>query len=157
VGYLKFVRRTDGTGGVLDQTTLALDASTPLPSDFKQVPDPVLTKIQVDALFFPSTALTSEDNWQAARRAAVARLEVLRSALKYRPVQVKNMARGVAVIPNVHQNFGDLVQVAENGVTENVILENCCLLESSVDGPAGVPGIVCVLIFGQVCESLTPS
>lgn len=157
MSYLKFVRRTDGTGSVLDQTTLALDASTPLPSDFKQVPDPVLTKIQVEALFFPSTALSTEDNYQLARRQAVARLEALRSALKYRPVQVKNMARGVAVIPNVHQNFGDLVQIAEDGTTEAAILENCCLLESSIDGPANVPGIVCVLVFGRVCDALTPA
>ncbi|HLO42637.1 MAG TPA: hypothetical protein VK176_16560 [Phycisphaerales bacterium] len=154
--HLKFIRKTDGTGSTLSTTVLALDGTDPLPCDYQQVPDAVLTKIQVKALYFSATAITTQDSHQAARRAVVARLEVLRDALCYKPVTVKQLARGVAVIPNVHQNFGDLVEMNEDGTTANVILANCCLLEASVEDSGVVPGLAVVLVFGRVCDALTP-
>lgn len=153
---LKFHRRASGTGGVLNTVILGLDDGvTHIDGEYRQTPDPVLTKIEARFHFFPYLAATSEATFNEARRIVVAELERLRSECNFKPIAVKTLARGLAVIPNTLENFGDLVYVTTSGDT--IVLANCCLMDAAiVEDSAAINGITIALTFGRVCDSLTP-
>lgn len=153
---IRFVLKENGTGSVISTTKLGLDDTTEVPCEFRAVPDQVLNKVEVRCHYFPGTTVTDGATFNTARALVVARMEALKVALRWKPPVVKPMARGVAVMPNVFNNFGDLVQAATNGsATTTNILTNCTLVDAAVvDDDAAINGITLSLTFGKVSASM---
>lgn len=153
-GELKFRRRSGGTGAVLSETYLSVDGATPIPSDYAQDPDPVLTRYSVQAHYFTSIDLSDANAAREARRRVVARLDELKASLRWRgqPI-VRTLGRGKATMPNVYDNFGDLVMASASG--DSLLLNNCALYDASiVDDSARVQGIAVRLTFARVCDAM---
>lgn len=154
-GEIKFLRRSGGTGAVLATTYLSLDGATPIQSDYRQDADPVLTRYSVRAHYFTSIDLSNADAAREARRLVVERLDNLKSALGWRgaPV-VRQLGRGKARMPNIYDNFGDLVMTSASG--DSLLLDNCTLFDSAVeDDAAMVEGIVLRMTFARVCDAMS--
>lgn len=153
-GEIKFKRRTNGTGGILSTTSLSIDGSTPIPSDYRQEADGALTKYVVLAHYFTSLDLGVPDIAREARRLVVARLDTIKSALLWRgaPI-VRQLGMGKAFMPNVYNNFGDLVASSTTG--DSLLLDNCVLYDAGIeDDQAMVEGIVLRLTFARVCDAM---
>jgi len=153
-GELKFRRRTGGTGAILSETYLSVDGAAPIPSDYAQDPDPSLTRYSVYAHYFTDVDLSNPNSAREARRRVVARIDELKSALGWRgqPI-VRQLGRGRASMPNVYDNFGDLVMTSASG--DSLILDNCALLDASIaDDSARVQGIAIRLTFARVCDAM---
>lgn len=154
-GEIKFVRRSNGTGAVLSTTSLSIDSGTAIPSDYRQDPDQVLSKYSVRVHYFTSIDLSDPDAAREARRLVVARLDNLKSVLRWRgsPV-VRQLGRGKAIMPNVYDNFGDLVMASLSG--DSTLLNNCTLFDATVDDDtAMVAGIALRLTFARVCDAMS--
>lgn len=148
---VKFKQRTGGTGTVNTVTTLALSDDTGgLPADFVTVADPLLRKVAVRVHYFPAASLSRAD----ARRSCVARADALKSSLNFRVPTVHPLARGKVAVPNLYDNFGDLVHNA--GSPETVILNNCTLFDVTIDDDGLADGCTLVLTFGRPSDILTP-
>jgi hypothetical protein len=146
---LKFERRTNGTGTVLDTTFLGHnETSTGAPAMWSFQPDGMLIKCVVETFYFADPTQTNAQQ----RVAAVKYIEDLRSALLYRPIIVKELARGKAVMPRIVQNFGTLVLHSPS----TTLLTNCTLIEASVSDDVGINGIGIRLVFGRVADAATP-
>ena len=153
-GELKFIRRSGGTGAILSTTYLSMDGATPLPSDYGQDPDTVLTKYRVRVHYFTSISLSSAASAREARRLVVERLDDLKQSLLWRGVPiVRQLGRGKATMPNIYDNFGDLVMTSASG--DSLLLDNCVLYESGIDDDAEmVEGIALRLVFARVCDAM---
>lgn len=148
---VKFKHRTGGTGTVNTITVLAVDDTVGnLPADFVAVADPQLRKVAVRAHYFPSASLSRQD----ARRACVQRADDLKTALNFRVPIVHQLARGKVKVPNLYDNFGDLVHNA--GSPETVILDNCTLFDVSIEDDGLAPGCTLILTFGRAADILMP-
>lgn len=146
---VKFKQRTNGNGAVNTVTTLALsDTAGSLPAEFVAVADPLLKKVAVRVHYFPSDS----SSYLAARRAAVLRADALKSALNFRVPQVRPLARGKVSVPNIYDNFGDLVY--DEGSPNVVILDNCTLFDVSIDDDGLSRGVTLVLTFGRPADIL---
>lgn len=148
---LRWQNRTNGTGTILSTVDLSVDGSTAISGDYTPVPDEILNKVQVRAFYFPSGDETTE--YDSNRAAIAGRVEALKTALKFKPPTVKRLARGVAVMPNIYNNFGDLVYGPSSPYT--VILANCCLLDISVEEDTNASGMSILMTFGKVAAALT--
>lgn len=154
-GEIKFKRRSGGTGAILLTTSLSVDGATPIPSDYRQEPDAVLTKYAVLVHYFTALDLGVPDIAREARRLVVARLDALKSALLWRgtPI-VRQLGMGKAYMPNVYDNFGDLVAASTTG--DSLLLDNCTLFDASIeDDQMMVEGIVLKLTFARVCDAMS--
>lgn len=154
-GEIKFVRRSNGTGAILSTTWLSIDANVPIPSDYRQDPDQVLSKYSVRVHYFTSIDLSDPGAAREARRLVVARLNDLKSDLRWRgsPV-VRQLGRGKATMPNIYDNFGDLVMTSTSG--DSMLLNNCVLFDSTIeDDSAMVAGIALRLTFARVCDAMS--
>lgn len=154
-GEIKFKRRSGGTGALLSTLSLSLDGSTAIPSSYRQEPDPVLTKYAVIAHYFSPLDLSNPDIAREARRLVVERLDSLKVNLVWRgqPI-VRPLGRGKAYMPNVYDNFGDLVATSTTG--DSLLLDNCTLFEATIDDDqAMVEGIVLKLTFARVCDAMS--
>lgn len=153
-GELKFLRRSGGTGLILSTTYLSVDGASPLVSDYGQDPDPVLTKYRVRCHYFTAIDLSDANAAREARRQVVDRLDTLKQTLLWRgnPI-VRSLGRGKARMPNIYDNFGDLVMTSASG--DSLLLDNCTLYESGIeDDAAMVEGIVLRLVFARVCDAM---
>ena len=148
---IKFKQRAGGTGALGTVTVLAVsDTAGNLPCDYVAVADPLLKKVAVRAHYFPADALS----YDACRRAAVLRRDALLSALNYRVPIVRPLARGKVAVPNLYDNFGDLVY--DSGSPNVVILDNCTLFDITVDDDGLARGVTLVLTFGRAADILVP-
>lgn len=152
---LKFIRRTGGTGGTIDETFLGHDeelAGSPPsapPSTWKHEPQGALARVVVDTFYFadPTTDLDE------ARLAAAAYVEAFRTAVNYRPPIVKELTRNATVLVHLAENFGDLV-VDPGG---DVVLADCQLVEASVTDDVGIHGIGVQFVFAAVTPTCQPA
>lgn len=153
-GELKFRRRSGGTGAILSETYLSVDGATPIASDYAQEPDPVLTRYSVFAHYFTGIDLSDPNAAREARRRVVDRIDELKSALGWRgPPIVRQLGRGRATMPNVYDNFGDLVMASASG--DSLLLNNCALYDAGIaDDSARVQGIAIRLTFARVCDAM---
>ncbi len=153
MAYCTFQLKTDGTGGNIGSAIqLGKDetlATTPVASAVFPIADDTLRKVQVQTHFFATGA-----NDDVRRRRCVEYLEALKVACRFKPVEVRTLARGAAFIPNIHQNFGKLVQI---GTTTGDLLDNCCLLEATILSDDGIAGFTIGLTFGRVSDTQWPS
>lgn len=146
---IKFRIRQNGTGTVLATVQLGRDDSgNPIPAEWSAKEDQYLAKIEVRVLVTHEAASPSNPEHAAAesRRRVVESMAQLKSDLKLYPISVRTMARGYAYIPNIHNNFGDLVLETLSGVA--VLLDNC-VAESVqiVDDESRTSGIVYSVVF----------
>lgn len=153
--FINWLRKNNGTGSVLATVKLALDEGSETLAEFFQVADPNLTKYEVRAHFFPDITSSDAASYNEARRLTVRRLDELKVSLQYRPSIVRTGARGISYIPNIHNNFGDLVMVTASG--PSVILDNCCLFDSNIVDDVGVNGVTLSLVFARVADAVAPS
>jgi hypothetical protein len=158
VGFLKFKRRAGGDGAVLSETWLSYDASR---SPTYSVPgvvtiqvEPGLERTIAECLI--AAALPVDTAGAAAARANIlARLSSLRSALLLRPFQVIAHPRGYLSIPNVHDNFGDLVAVAPDN-SETVLAAKCVPERLEVVDDIGLYAIKIAIAFLRVTAASVP-
>ena len=80
------------------------------------------------------------------------RADALKSALNFRVPQVRPLARGKVSVPNIYDNFGDLVY--DEGSPNVVILDNCTLFDVSIDDDGLSRGVTLVLTFGRPADIL---
>ena len=92
-----------------------------------------LTRYKVDTFFFTDEGT---DDLETARKDVAAYLETMRTVLLWRPLVIKNLVRGGAVIPNTHGNQGDLLTH-----NEAVLLADCYLESVEITDDVGVNGV----------------
>lgn len=144
---LRFKRRTNGTGSVVSTTNLGADGASECRGTYTLDTQGGILIARCRIFYFASTALDSEANVASARKAALAYIDTLQNSLVYRPPIVKPIARGKIVMPNIHDNFGDLVYLLTDGSGETTILSNCTLADIKVADDPGVEGIAIDLVF----------
>lgn len=158
--YCKFVRRTNGTGTVLSTTQLGSVEGDPCPAAFFAYPEGPLSMVRVQVHYFSAPASDSPAHLAAARLAASAYLDSLRLALLHQEPVVHNLPRGRAVMPNIGNNFGDLIYYTDlldaSGLSGTTILANCTLFSASVVDDPGIEGLTLDLVFGKVSASALP-
>lgn len=159
--WLRFDRRSGGTGSVLSSTWLGHDAALGTGHEHK-IAGNVFTahegpyiNARAVVFYFPTTP-TTPDTFAAARQAIAGRADALAAALLFRPPVSKELARGAAVMPNIHDNFGDLVAADPDGNPDRVILANCTLASIEVEDPDGIHGAQLALTFRKVHAAATP-
>ncbi len=160
---LKFIRRTGGTGSTLSTTYLGYDynqsltspASTRAAATWTIENDGPLVRYVVDTYYFAQDPVFATDPYgQVGRKDAIAYIEAVKYACIFRPIAVKNLARGLAVIPKVTESWGDLVNESNSNA---VLLSNCTLLSAEVlDDDARLHVTKVRFVFGRVCDAATP-
>ena len=131
---------------------LGLDELSAVECTWYPVSEGPVQKVRVDTFYF-AQAPASETEVATRRAAVTAYAESLRTALLFRPPIVKQLARGAAFIPNIHDNFGDLETVAP---TPLVILETCVVFDVEVVDDDGIHGIGISVTFGKVAPCASP-
>lgn len=144
----KFVLDSGGT------TYIGTDAtgspSTPIISKWSTKADGVFTRLIVDTHYI--VAPPTSDDGAAGRTQIAAYLEATRTAMKWKPPVLKELARGVAVIPNTFSNRGSVKR--DDGTT---LLANCFLESVAVtDDEVGMNAVGLQFVFVAVAPRAAP-
>ena len=160
IPVLKFVRKAGGTGATLSTTYLGFDGdevtsgNNQMIASWAAAADGVLSKIIVSTFYFAAEPnFVTDPYYQVSRKSAVEYLETIRSALYWRPLNVKSLARGIAVIPHTREQWGDLINESNGNA---VLLANCALIDAEIVDDAGLYGVQVQFTFGKVAASAAP-
>lgn len=151
---IQWINRTDGTGAIIGTHDLGYDddasGNIQYHSTFRVLDEGPLVKYVVQT-FYWHTDPTTEAEVIAARAAAMAYLDDLKATLRYREPVVRDLARGRVHLPNIHQNFGELVVSGTGAAT---LLTNCTLFDAQVTDDVGIHGIGIELTFGRASDAV---
>lgn len=162
----RFQLKTDGTGATIG-TPVKLgfdddDSNDLAPATFELKCEGPLIRAIVNTYYFGAVAaIGNEDTEFSIRQAAQRHVDAVATSLNYRPYTVKELARGKAVIPHIHQGWGDLqMDTYMGGVlpsTYDVILANCTLESVEIVDDPNLIGIAVRFTFVATRDSVSPA
>lgn len=160
MAYLRFDIKTGGTGTVETSVWLSWDETLDSGSEghvhgeFTLTPDGMLVRAVCAAYYFAADPETADEE-VTARQSATAHADDLKASLRFRPPIVKELARGAVVLPNIHNNFGDLVAVDTEG-GDHVVLANCTCSGVEIEDDPKIHGVRYLVSFTKAAEASAP-
>lgn len=161
VGSAQFRLRTDGTGSTIG-SPIKLGFDDDAPGDWAQCQwelkyDGPLIRCTINTYYFGAEASAGVDaNEFAIRKLAQRYIDTISTALRYRPYTLKELARGKAVIPHIHQGWGD-VELGLSTSPNYVVLANCTLESGEIVDDPGLIGTAIRFVFVTTRDSVSPS
>lgn len=158
--YASFQLKTDGTGATIGSPIklgFADDEASDLcVAQWSYKLEGPLIKATIDTFYFGANASIGTEASELAIRKLLKRYaDTISASCQYRPYTVKQLARGKAVIPHVHQGWGDL-QLAYDIDPAYVILANCTLESAEVIDDVELTAAGLRFTFVGVRSTVTP-
>lgn len=125
-------------------------------TDYTFTQDGPLVKVICESLYFPNQGAVGGSVGSAnARDRAQRRLDVICTAMRFSPPDVKNLARGKAISVNANQNYGNLINdtMSENG---GIVLDRCWLHEIQIIDGQNIEAVKLQLTFARVSDAYQP-
>lgn len=150
--YMRFRIKTGGTGG--HRSTIPFGVDDPDSAWLWKVHyqgEGLLTTISCQ-FWMPN------DHGATSLLIVQAKGEGIRNACLFKPPLIKPLPRGKAIMPNLHQNFGDVVihdsYINTSDASGDVLLANCTLLEPPrVENANNEGGCMITCKFGRIADS----
>jgi len=160
VDGIQFRLRTGGTGSSIGAPVqLGFDdddSHDHAPAQWSLSVDGSLIKATVDTYYFGTmTAAGVEASEVEIRKLAQRYIDTISTALRWRPYTLKELSRGKAVIPHIHEGWGDLELTY--GSPDYVILANCTLESAEIVDDPGTIGLAVRFVFVTTRDSVSPS
>lgn len=157
---IRFQLRTGGTGSTIGSAVkLGFDddeVSDRATASWALQLDGPLIRCIVDTFYFGTeSSVGTQASEIVIRKSAQEYCNSIASLCQYRPHQVKELSRGKAVIPHVHEGWGDVQLLYASPVS--VLLDNCTLESAEVvDDTPMLIGAALRFTFVRVRDSLAP-
>lgn len=115
-----------------------------------------LIKAIVDTFYFGAEAqVSSESGALAIMKSLKLYADSIATSCQYRPYTVKELSRGKAVIPHVHEGWGDLQLVHDSDPTYT-ILANCTLESAELIEDSDLIGAAIRFTFTTIRSTVVP-
>lgn len=149
--YIRFRIRSGGDGGTIATVPFTInDVEAAWLWDLIYQGEGLLTTATVRVWMPNDHGTTTLLNVQAKG-------EGIRNSCLFKPPLIKELPRGKGIMPNIHNNFGDLMihtSYVDAGVDGSVLLANCTMLEPPrISNSLNDGGAMITLKFGRIANS----
>lgn len=150
--YIRFRIRNGGTGSHRKTVPLTIDdTESAWLYDFTYTGQGLLTVAKV-RVWMPN------DHGDTTLLNVQAKAEGIRNDCEFKPPIIKALPRGKGIMPNIHDNFGDLVihtsHIDSSSSTGTVLLDNCTLIEPPrIFDSMNENGVGMEFKFGRIADS----